>query len=809
MKSIIIFSIICNLFFCSSFAQKVSGIIKDNAGNSINGASVTLKKSSDSSITKIAVSDSTGRYAFINTEPGNYFVSITYTGYTSIDSDTFAIDGVNDITLPKRVLQKNIKGLKEVVVIARQPLIEIKADRIVLNVEGTINENSQSALALLKKSPGVTIDQNSGINLNGKNGVQIYIDDKPSPLTDKDLADYLSTIQASGINAIEIISNPSAKYDAAGNAGIINIRLKKNKLYGTNGSVSAGYNIGEYSKYNAGFSLNYRNRKINLYSNYNYNNGTYFANSTQCRQILDTSFNQSTRNKSQNKIHNFKAGTDYNIDSRQTLGVVVNGALFDNTLYSNSSNYISSLSSSKPNKILFADNTNTGKRHNINTNINYHFADTLGHVLNLDANYGNYNINTNQYQPNYYFDSTGQVLLQTNIYNILSPTSIDIYNFKTDYEQNLGKGTLGIGAKFSYVTSKNNFRQFNVDSSGAKADSVYTNDFNYHENINAFYLNYQRAFKWIKIQAGLRIENTNLSGTSVGYKNKNGSFAQADSSFALHYTDLFPSAAITLNKDPNKEWSLTYSLRIDRPAYRDLNPFEFKIDDYTSRKGNTGLKPQYTNSVGLSLVYHQSLITRLNYSHVKDVFSILYDTTDKSKSFVTKKNLASQDIINFNSSYTLQYKWYNLFANITTYYSKFKSDFGTGRTVNLDAFVFDGNIDQSFSLGKGWIGQLTAYYTSPSIVQGSIKIREQWSIDGGFQKSVFKKSGMVSFTLSDFFNTSRIRGMSSFSGQQIISYNKEESRVLRLNFTYRFGNKRVKAARQRQTGVEDEKSRSF
>jgi len=808
MKTITLFSIFI-FCFCASFAQKVTGIIKDNVGVPINGASVTLKKSSDSSITKIAVADSTGRYVFINTEQGNYFLYITYTGYSSVYSDTFAVDGVNDITLPERVLQKNLKGLKEVVVIAHKPLIEIKADRIVLNVEGTINENSQSALELLKKSPGVTIDQNSGINLNGKNGVQIYIDDKPSPLTDKDLADYLSTIQASGINAIEIISNPSAKYDAAGNAGVINIRLKKNKLYGTNGSVTAGYSIGEYSKYNAGFSINYRNKKINRYSSYNYNNGTYLANSTQYRQIPDTSFNQSTRNKSQNRIHNFKAGIDYNIDSRRTLGVMVNGALFDNTLYSNGSNYISSLSSSKPNKILFADNTTTGKRHNINNNINYHFGDTLGRVLNMDANYGNYNINTNQYQPNHYFDSTGHVLLHANIYNILSPTSINIYNFKTDYEQNLGKGTLGIGVKISYVTSTNNFRQYNVDSSGVKADSVYTNDFNYHENTNAFYLNYQRAFKWIKIQTGLRIENTNVSGTSVGYKHKDGSFTQADSSFALHYTDLFPSAAITLNKDPSKEWSLTYSLRIDRPAYRDLNPFEFKIDDYTSRKGNTGLKPQYTNSVGLSLVYHQSLIITLNYSHVKDVFSILYDTTDKSKSFVTKKNLASQDIINFNTSYALQYKWYNLFANITTYYSQFKSDFGPGRTANLDAFVFDGNIDQSFSLGNGWTGQMTAYYTSPSIVQGSIKIREQWSMDVGFQKAIFKKSGMLSATVSDIFNTSRIRGMSSFSGQQIISYNKEESRVLRLNFTYRFGNKKVRAARQRQTGVEDEKSRSF
>lgn len=808
MKTTLAF-IILFVTSCESFAQQVTGLVKDKAGNLIRQASVTLKKSNDSSIVKIAMSDSSGRYILNNTAVGTFFLTSSHVGYVTVNTDTFYIANNRDINIPDILLELKSSSLKEVIVNARKPIIEIKADCIILNVEGTINENGQSALELLRKSPGVTIGQNAGINLNGKNGIQVNIDGKPSPLTDKELTDFLSTVQSSGINSIEIISNPSAKYDAAGNAGIINIRLKKNRLFGTNGSANAGYSVGTYGKYNTGLSLNHRNKKFNIYSNYNYNDGTYAANSSQYRHTSDTVFNQSIVNKSINKIHNFKVGADYNINSKQTLGIMTNGALFDNTLYSNGRNVVSNFYSGKIDKILIADNENNGKRHNVNTNINYRFADTTGHELNLNVNYGLYNINTNQDQPNYYYNASGDTLINSTHYNILSPTSINIYNAKADYEQNVGKGWLGMGAKFSYVSSVNKFRQFNLFISDSYPDSTYANDFNYYENINAFYLNYNRTYKSFIIQAGIRVENTNVSANSSGYKNNSGQFSATDSSFNLHYTNVFPSATITLNKKPDKQWSLTYSYRIDRPAYRDLNPFEFKIDDYTSRRGNTGLQPQFTNSVGLSYLYHQSLTTTLNYSYIKDVFTVLWDTTNRSKAFITKKNMSSQKIINLNISYPFQYKWYSLFANITTYYTQFKSDFGPGRMIDLDATVFDANADQTFTLGKGWTTQLTAYYTSPSIVQGTFKIKEQWSLDGGFQKIVLKNAGKVSLTITDIFNTSRLSGRSTFSGQEVISYNKEESRQLRIFFNYRFGNKKVKASRQRETGVEDEKSRSF
>src|SRR6185295_14680936 len=168
---------------------------------------------------------------------------------------------------------KKEKSLQGVTVTSEKPMVEVKADKTIVNVEGTMNAVGNDAMELLRKSPGVTVDKDDNINLAGKNGVQIYIDGKPSPLTGTDLTSYLKSMQSAQIESIEIITNPSAKYEAAGNAGIINIRLKKNKAFGTNGSVSAGFNQGVYPKYNAGFSLNYRNNKFNIFGNYNYNKG--------------------------------------------------------------------------------------------------------------------------------------------------------------------------------------------------------------------------------------------------------------------------------------------------------------------------------------------------------------------------------------------------------------------------------------------------------------------------------------------------------------------------------------------------------
>lgn len=255
------------------------------------------------------------------------------------------------------------------------------------------------------------------------------------------------------------------------------------------------------------------------------------------------------------------------------------------------------------------------------------------------------------------------------------------------------------------------------------------------------------------------------------------------------------------------QWTVTYSRRIDRPAYQDLNPFEFKLDEYTYQKGNTQLKPQYTNSFGITNTYKYKLNTTLNYSHVTDVFTQLIDTAEKSKTFMTKKNLATQDITSLNISYPFQWKWYSVFANVNSYYSKYKADFGTGRKVDLDVFAVNIYTQHSIKLGKGFTGEVSGFYSSPSIWQGTFETKSFYFVDAGLQKTIWKGKGNLKATVSDVFKTMKWTATSNFAGQYIRSSGSWESRQFKIFFTYRFGSSQIKSERQRKTGLEDENKR--
>lgn len=789
----------------SSIAQNIKGMVKDADGKTLANASVSLLNAKDSSVIKLAVTNTAGEYQFQNIKEGKYLTNVSYVGYTATYSPVFEVAG-SDVNIAAVSLTKLSAALKDVVVTAKKPIVEVKADKTILNVENTINATGSDALELLRKSPGVLVDKDENISLAGKTGVQIYIDGKPSPLTGADLAAYLKTLQSSQIESIELITNPSAKYEAAGNAGIINIRLKKNKAFGTNGSVNAGYNIGIYPKYNAGFSLNHRNQKVNIFGNYNYNKSKNEGFMDMYRIQLDTIFDQHSKMTFENKSHNFKTGIDYFINNRNTIGVMVNGNIADPRFGNKSNTNIIYQPTDSLNKILRADNSSVSSRDNVNANINYHFADTSGHELNVDADYGYYNIKSNQYQPNYYYDPSGEHLQSQYIYNMIAPTNIDIYSLKADYEQNFMKGRLGYGGKVSYVKTTNDFERYNIYTNDKFLDTLRSNNFNYKENINAAYLNYNRQFKGFMIQAGLRVENTNAEGISNGY-NWNGGYVPYDSTFKRNYTDFFPSAAITWNKNPKNQWGLAYSRRIDRPAYQDLNPFEFKLDEYTYQKGNTQLTPQYTNSISLTNTLWYKLTTKLTYSHVNDVFSQIIDTADKSKTFITKKNLAEQDLVSLNISMPWQKKWYSVFANVNSYYSHYKADFGAGRMIDLDVFAVNVYAQQTFKLAKATTLEISGFYSSPSIWQGTFKSAAIWSVDGGIQQTLFKGKATAKASVTDIFQTLRWSGVSDFAGQYMKVRGGNESRQLRLSFMYRFGSAQVKGERQRKTGADDEGKR--
>lgn len=800
-------SMIGLLAVASGFAQQISGNIHDQDGRALPGSTISLLRAKDSSVAKLAISNNEGHFSFDGVRAGRYLVSATHVGYKLGYAPAFEYSSSQSTNVPTLELYKVASELKGVTVSSKKPIVEVKADRTVLNVEGTINATGNDALELLRKSPGVTVDKDDNISLSGKNGVQVYIDGKPTPLSGSDLANYLKSLQSTQIESIELITNPSAKYEAAGNAGIINIRLKKNKTYGFNGSVNAGWNVGTYAKYNGGVALNYRYKKINIFGNYNYNN-----NQNQNRLNLyrttsaDSSFDQKTVMLNKNETHGFKTGIDFYATGKSTFGVMVNGNFSNNRFSSMSKTDIAYMPSKEVDRLLVANNSSKGHRENVNFNANYRFADTSGHELNIDADYGFYNGKNNQYQPNDIYDASGTNLKFKEVYNTLTPYNIDIYSVKADYEQRFMKGKLGYGGKISYVKTDNTFQRFFESGSGLLEDNH--NNFDYKENINAGYVNYNRQFKGVMVQAGLRVENTHSKGRSVGfrYDYATGDNVAIDSLLDRSYTDPFPSAAVTFNKNPMKQWSFSYSRRIDRPSYQNLNPFEFNLDKYTFQRGNPNLRPQYTNSFGITNIYKYRLTTTLNYSHVNDVFTMI-PKSEGTRAFITNENVATQDIVSLNVSMPVQYKWYSLFFNVNSYYSKFKGD-ATGYHVDVDVISFNLYAQQTFKLSKTTTAELSGFYTAPSIWQGAFKTKQLGSLDMGLQQAVLKGKGTVKASVSDVLNTFHWSATNNTTGQIVKANGGWESRQLKLNFNYRFGNNKVKQARQRKTSIEEENQRT-
>lgn len=793
---------ISGLFFVQHIqAQKIAGGVKDPEGKVVAAATASLLNAKDSSVVKLAAAGKDGMYAFESIPAGSYIVMATAVSYNKAYSAAFSYAG-DEKTVADIVLSKAATALSAVVVTARRPLIEVKADKMIVNVEGTVNATGNDGIDLLRRSPGVLVDKDDNISMAGKNGVEVYIDGKPSPLKGADLGNYLRSLQSSSIESIELITNPSAKYEASGNAGIINIKLKKDKALGTNGSVNVGYNVGVFSKYNAGLSLNHRTKKANYFGNYNYNNGLYHNSINLYREVKDTIFDQLSRMKSKREAHSFKAGADFYLDSKNTLGVIFSGSASDMYNKSYGPMTIAVRGASAPDRILEANPVMNGDRTNYNGNINYKYADTSGRTLNIDLDYGRYENNSNQYVPNIYYSGNHSTELSRNIYRMITPTDIDIYSLKADYEQNFLKGKLGYGAKIGFINTVNDFNRYDANGSAEQLDRINSNNFNYSENINAVYANYNRQYKGFLVQVGLRVENTRSKGLSTSY-------SQADSTVERSYTDFFPSAAVTFNKNPMSQWNFTYSRRVDRPNYSNLNPFRFALNDYAFQQGNPYLTPQYTNSFGVTHTYKYRLNTTLNYSHIKDMFAQVVDTTEGNKSFQTTRNLATQDVVSLNVSYPFNYKSYSLFTNLSSNYSLFKGNFGgPGREVKADNWSATLYTQSTYKFAKTWTAELSTLYVSPFIWQGMFKGRAMGFVDVGLQKTVLKGRGTLKASASDLFRTMRFRGESDFAGALNRINVRWEAQQFKANFTYRLGSAQVKSARQRKTGLEEENKRT-
>ena len=808
MRSIVI-TISSLLLAIHSFAQlsgKVKGFVLNSSAKPIIAATVELLSFKDSSLIKAAITNNDGSYLFEAIGEGSYFVKVSAISYKPWFSSKFKITEATEI-VPDATLVNAGKNLKEVTVIStKKPMIEVKADRTVFNVESSINATGSNAMELLQKSPGITVDKDDNISMKGKNGVRIYIDGKPSPMAGTDLAAYLRSIQSTDIESIEMIENPSAKYDASGNAGIVNIRFKKNKKFGTNGSASIGYNQGIYAKYNGNVSLNYRNKKVNIFSNLSGNKDLGENWMNFYRQQSDSIYDQKTLNLNDRKGGNVKLGVDYFINSRNTIGIMYNGNYNSGSSTSSGKTIISPQITKLPIQVLTAGNHIPTDRNSNNINLNYRFVDTTGHELNIDADKGFFRGRSNSLQPNVYSDYRSGAILRNRIFANNTPVSVDIYTAKADYEQNFLQGKLGAGVKFASVKTNNTFDFFNVINDVKQQDWEKSNKFTYTENVSAAYVNFNRSFKKFSFQAGVRAEQTNSDGI-LNAKSKQ-TFNDTIEEVKRSYLNFFPSAAISYSVNQNHQFNINYSRRIDRPVYQDLNPFENKIDELTYQKGNAFLRPQYTNSFGISHTYKMFLTTSLAYSHIADYITIINDTAKINAVFITNKNLATQDVysINISAPFSIK-KWWNVFANVSANQSRFRAKFDDGKIINLNVTTVNYYNQHTFTMGKGFTAELSGWFNTPSIWGGTFRTKFMWSADAGLQKTLLNNKATIKLGVQDIFKSNIWRSTSDFAGVKFEGTGGWDSRQVRLTFQYRFGSNQVKAARERKTGLEAESER--
>lgn len=781
----------------------INGVVNDNKNQPLQLVTVSLLKAADSSLVKADMTDKNGKFEILTATKGSFLLSYSMTGYQVKYSAPFTIEEGQSFTAPSVSLQPGTNKLQGVTVYAKKPMIEIKADKLVFNVENSINATGSNALELLQKSPGVLVDNNDNISMKGKSGVKIYIDGRLTQLDSKSLADYLKSINSSDIEAIEMISNPGAKYDASGNAGIINIRLKKNKKYGTNGSASIGFKQGYTPKGDGSLSLNYRDKKINIFSNISGRIGNFEQHLDIYRIQSDTIYDQHTIMLNKDKSANVKAGVDYSLNNKSTVGFLVTSNFANGSFNSNGNTIITYQPDSKYVKTLQATNYIPGNRTNANFNVNYRYSDTSGKEIGFDGDYGLFKSTGVSYQPNFYYDNNSNLL-----YSIINgnntPIDIDIYTAKLDIEQKLGKGKFGYGGKFAYVKTSNSFEFFNYQNNVPLKDLSRSNSFVYKENVNAAYVNYSAAFKtkW-SMQAGLRMEQTNSEGDLT----RSDGIIQPDNTVKRSYLDFFPSAALSYNLNDKNTFGITYSRRIDRPSYQDLNPFENKLDELTYEKGNAFLRPQYTDNIELSHTYKSMLTTSLSYSYVKDYATQITDTTNGNATFVQQQNIASQKIFSFNMGSPLNInKWWSGYANIWYNFQNIKGAYN-GIMVNISATSdYGAYMQNSFALGKDYTAELTGWFNGPGL-EGTWRRKAMGGMEAGIQKVFLNKKATLRISGTDILNTLKFHGSSNYGGSNLKVFQYGEQQTIRLNFTYRFGSNQIKAATQRKTGLESESSR--
>jgi len=786
----------------SGTPAKVSGSLTDAQGAPMGFTSVSILRVKDSTVVLGTLSTEAGIYTFNNIKAGSYLIKAEAVGYEKAISAPFTLtDTSASFTVPALKMKATNHTLGTVSISASKPLIEHKLDRTVMNVAGSVLAAGNSAMDILERAPGVTIDKDDNISLKGKQGVTVMINDKLTYLSSTQLATLLKSTDGNTIQSIEIITNPSAKYDAAGNSGIINIVLKKNKQEGTNGSITATGALAAYEGDNTSLSLNHKQGNLNVYGSFSRGDNQNGRQLNIMRSVADsgksTYFNQHTYMHNTDHYNNYRFGADYDLSPKNTIGFIVNGYFNTEQDKDNDYTYIGS----KPMEVDSFQHTpstfnQSYKNFAINLNDRYKL-DTLGQELDVDLDYSKFNNNSNNNYTTVFSLPDGSTQHPTQYLKEQTPSTIDIHTAKVDYTKPITKSIkLEAGAKFSDVKTDNDLQAQKLSNGTYINDTTKTNRFVYDEKIDAAYVNLSKTYKNTSVQVGVRAE----------YTSSRGDLVTIDSVASRKYLNLFPSLFINHTFDDKDEMSFSYSRRIDRPSYEDLNPFVYYLDQYTYQQGNPFLRPQYTDNYELDYTYNKTINVSLNYSHTTDAITeIILTNVARKATYQTNLNLQTQDSYNIdvNSPYTIA-KWWTGNIEGNAFYLKFKSDSLFGGNLNDGQLAYVLKTTQTFLFG-GFKAEVFTNYKS-ALTYGIYKIRPQYSTDVGVSRSFDDKKLNVKFSVSDIFNTRTNNLSANYQSDDFVITQKGQTRVARLTLTYNFGSDKIKM-REHKSGAEDESQR--
>lgn len=728
---------------------------------------------------------------------GTYTITISITGYKT-QNITVALPLSNKSTTI--TLQKAAATLQEVSVTSKKPMLQHKEGKTIVNVDAAVTNTGTTVLEVLEKSPGVMVDKNGGISMQGKVGVLVMIDDKPTYLSGADLNNLLSSMSSSQVETIELMPNPPAKYDAAGNAGIINIKTKKNKAKGFNGTATVAASQGVYPKHNNNVIINYRSGKFNTYLTYSTNINKYLTDIYALRKYYNTSgiitavLDQPTYFAGLSVNGTLKTGIDYVVSSKTTLGLVLGGTAVHRkgssdaaATWLNAANTVdSSVATTSSSDNTFKNGSvNASLRHSINKNQDLSIdLDALKYALTSYQQFNNHLQVTGGYNES----SKGDI-----------PTSINIFSAKADHTLRFGKNsTLLSGFKTSHIHTDNTASYQNLVGAAWQDDYGKSNHFIYNENIHALYSSLQTKYRRISMQLGVRYEATSYNAHQLG------NVQVKDSAFSRDYSGFFPSGYFTWQADSSNAFTLTAARRIDRPIFQNLNPFTFIINKYTYQNGNPYIVPQYSTNLELSHQYRSWLTNAVSYSYIKNYFSQLFLTdTATGLLYYSQGNVGHAHNIGVSTTWALSpAKWWSFTLQALFNHKELKG-FNGNADFKSDINQLNLNMTNSFSFAKVYSGEISGFYTTRARNDLQERLYPTGQLSLGVSRPVLNKKATLKLSLRDLFYTNAMEGLTQFATATEYFIVRRDSRVINLAFIYRFG-KAFKATRRNSGGAGDE-----